>query len=48
LKQAHVALSDGKQFGAPGEGHVRLNFGCPRALLLEALERMRRALDRAR
>jgi bifunctional pyridoxal-dependent enzyme with beta-cystathionase and maltose regulon repressor activities len=24
---------------------VRLNFGCPRATLVEALERMRAALD---
>jgi cystathionine beta-lyase len=47
LKQAHVALSDGSQFGAPGQGHVRLNFGCPRAVLLEALERMRKALELA-
>ena len=47
LKQAHVALSDGKQFGAPGEGHVRLNFGCRRELLLQALERMRIAVEQA-
>ncbi len=47
LKQAHVALSDGSQFGAPGQGHVRLNFGCRRELLLEALKRMRGAVERA-
>ncbi len=47
LNQAHVALSDGSQFGSPGRGHVRLNFGCTRALLLEALDRMRGALERA-
>ena len=48
LKQAHVALSDGVPFGAPGRGHVRLNFGCRRELLLEALHRMRDALARSR
>lgn len=44
LERARVALSDGKTFGKGGEGFVRLNFGCPRAQLLEALERMRAAL----
>ncbi len=44
LKHARVALSDGRSFGASGEGHVRVNFGCTRALLLEALERMKQAL----
>lgn len=45
LKNAHVALNDGATFGPGGEGFVRLNFGCPRATLLEALERMRSALE---
>jgi cystathionine beta-lyase len=45
LKEARVALNEGAMFGAGGEGFVRLNFGCPRATLGEALERMRRALQ---
>ena len=44
LQQARVALSDGAQFGPGGEGFVRLNFGCPRATLVEALERMKKSL----
>ena len=44
LERAKVALNDGALFGPGGEGFVRLNFGCPRPLLVEALERMRRAL----
>ncbi len=44
LKQARVALNDGPNFGPCGEGFVRLNFGCTRATLVEALERMRLAL----
>lgn len=44
LEQAGVALNDGATFGPGGEGFVRLNFGCPRARLAEALERMRGAL----
>jgi cystathionine beta-lyase len=46
LYEAHVALNDGKTFGRGGEGFVRLNFGCPRGMLVEALERMRKALWR--
>ena len=44
LEKAKVALSDGGPFGSGGEGFVRLNFGCPRAQLLEALDQMRSAL----
>jgi len=45
-REAKVALNDGIPFGAGGEGFVRLNFGCPRSLLLEGLERMKAALER--
>jgi cystathionine beta-lyase len=44
LKQAKVALNDGCEFGPGGEGFVRLNFGCSRKTLEEALERMKAAL----
>ncbi len=44
LERARVALNDGVLFGPGGEGFVRLNFGCPRATLTEALERMQNAL----
>lgn len=46
LKEARVALSDGRVFGSGGEGFVRLNFGCPSANLVQALERMAAALER--
>ncbi len=45
LKEARVALNDGRTFGRGGEGFVRLNFGCPRALLEEGLRRMKEALQ---
>ncbi len=38
FEAAGVGLSDGRYFGAPG--WLRLNFGCPRATLDEALARM--------
>jgi cysteine-S-conjugate beta-lyase len=46
LEQGKVALNDGKAFGPGGEGFVRLNFGCPRALLADGLARMAQALER--
>ncbi len=45
LKQARVALNEGMEFGQGGEGFVRLNFGCTRKTLAEALERMKAALN---
>ena len=43
FEKSGIGLSDGKYF--KGQGHVRLNFGCPRKTLLEALGRMKRAVD---
>jgi len=45
FEQHGVGLSDGAFFGSPRGRHVRINFGCPRATLTEALARMKRALD---
>lgn len=39
-----IGLSDGAFFGSPKGTHVRLNFGCPRATLAEALRRMKTAV----
>ena len=38
-----VGLSDGAPFGARPGTHLRLNFGCPRATLFEAVRRMQAA-----
>jgi cystathionine beta-lyase len=46
LERARVGFSDGTTFGRGGKGFVRLNFGCPRAMLTDGLERMRKALAR--
>jgi cystathionine beta-lyase len=45
LERARVALNSGAAFGRGGEGFARLNFACRRAMLVEALERMRCALE---
>ncbi len=44
FEQHGLGLSDGRPFGAPAGTHVRLNFGCPRATLAEALARLKRAV----
>ncbi|CAM3675875.1 MalY/PatB family protein [Cohnella lubricantis] len=43
-KTAKVALNAGYHFGAEGEGFMRLNAAAPRAVLAEALQRIREAL----
>jgi cystathionine beta-lyase len=48
LEEARVGLNDGKVFGKGGEGFVRLNFGTPRSLLYQALERMKEAVSRVK
>ncbi len=44
FEQHGVGLSDGAYFGAPRGQYVRINFGCPRATLVEGLARMKRAV----
>ena len=44
FEDAGVGLQDGIEFGGPG--FVRLNFGCQRPLLQEALDRMKKAMDK--
>ena len=44
MLEAAVICVPGGWFGPGGEGHIRLNAGCPRAMLQEALERIRDVL----
>ncbi len=44
FEQNGVGLSDGAMFGAKKGTHLRLNFGCPRAILTETVRRMKAAL----
>jgi bifunctional pyridoxal-dependent enzyme with beta-cystathionase and maltose regulon repressor activities len=48
LDHARVALSSGHVFGTGGSGHVRLNFATSQAILVDAISRMGRALEKAR
>ncbi len=49
FEEAGVGLSDGRDFGIGDDwrGFVRLNFGCARSVLDEALARIRRAVEGA-
>jgi cystathionine beta-lyase len=40
---AKVGLNDGGRFGTGGEGWLRINIGCPRSILEEALQRLGKA-----
>jgi cystathionine beta-lyase len=44
LERAGVALIDGPECGAPGQGHVRLNFATGRGLLTAMVDRMAAAV----
>lgn len=44
-KKAGLALNQGAMFGKEGEGFMRLNVGCPRATLQQALEQLRKAVE---
>lgn len=43
--KAGVWLNDGITFGKEGYGFVRINFACPRAVLLEGLSRIKKAVE---
>ncbi len=46
LKEAKVAMNDGTMFGQEGAGFMRMNLGCPRATLEQALKQIKAAYDK--
>ncbi len=44
--KAGLALNDGSIFGPGGEGHMRLNIGCPRSILETSLNALKKALNK--
>lgn len=44
VDKAGLALNDGEIFGAEGHGFMRMNVGCPRSVIITALERLRTAI----
>jgi len=45
FKKANVLLDEGYIFGKEGIGFERINAACPRSILKECLERIKKALD---
>ena len=45
LRRARLWLDGGAMFGTGGEGFQRVNIACPRATLLEAFARLKKAYD---
>ena len=42
IEEAKLALNDGGRFGTGGDGWLRVNVGCPKSVLEEALERLKK------
>lgn len=42
--KAGLALNDGTMFGKEGEGFMRLNIGCPRSILNQSLESLKKVI----
>jgi cystathionine beta-lyase len=45
LIQAGIGMNPGVQFGKQGSGYMRMNIGCPRSVLSEALGRIKKAFS---
>lgn len=46
INKARLALNDGESFGKKeGHGFMRMNVGCPRSIIRQALEQLKEAVD---
>ncbi len=45
VDKAHLALNDGAMFGKGGTGFMRINAGCPKAILEKALKQLQTAYN---
>jgi cystathionine beta-lyase len=44
FKEARLWLDDGKKFGSGGSGFMRMNLACPKSIVMEALDRLEKAV----
>lgn len=44
IEQAGLGLNDGPTFNIGGEGHQRINIGCPQSVVIEAMQRIEKAV----
>jgi len=45
LNKANIALDAGKLFGLGGEGFQRINVACPKLILEETMQRIKKVVD---
>ena len=45
INKARLAMNDGAMFGKEGEQHMRLNVGTTRAILKQALDQLKDAVN---
>lgn len=45
VKKAKLGLNKGTTYGPGGENHLRLNIGCPRSVLVEAMNNLKKAVE---
>ncbi len=45
IKRAKLWLDDGELFGKSGAGFQRINVACPRVVLVQALNRIKEAVE---
>lgn len=46
VEDVHVAMNDGAMFGKEGTGFMRMNIGCPKAILQKALNNLKIAYNK--
>ena len=46
IEECKLALNDGPSFGPGGEGYQRINVGCSKLILEEAMKRMKLAFSK--
>ena len=45
LEEGRLRINHGKTYGEAGEGFIRINIACPRAVLTDGLERLEKVLN---
>ena len=48
LETAKIAAVPGSAFGPQGEGYIRLSYACSYERIVEAMERMKKAIEALR
>lgn len=46
IKEGKIRVNEGNLYGEEGEGFIRINIACPRQILIDGLNRIRRTLNK--